>query len=441
MTATDVRGAPENGVVDPIADTLGREVLLVNHWHDDNKGDSAITIVTIALLRAALPGVRVHLASMLGPSDPALGRAFRHVRSAFPAATTRASFVPSLSTEGTPPSPLQALAWAVRVAGAGIRTAFRRPPRALADAVDAADLVVVIGGSDLFDTGRRAPLSTLRLLQCVLPVLVAKQRHTKYILLGHTLGPVTTRLGRRLLATVVRDAELTVVRESHSMELVRGQLGLDLGERLKVAPDVAFALEPISTDRVDALLDPFRTTRFAVLVPRAYHQGDARRDDHLVTEMVALGRAALDAGLVETVLVFPQCLGPTSVEDDRVIATRIADSDPRFRLVDVDLSPGEVAEFYRHATFLVAVRLHALILGLSVGTPVHGIEYFTNKTRGVFAEHGLDEHWSEFDAFDGVAALARVVELLTPEKIEYLRHRADAMRAGVHALQLARLVA
>jgi polysaccharide pyruvyl transferase WcaK-like protein len=82
-----------------------------------------------------------------------------------------------------------------------------------------------------------------------------------------------------------------------------------------------------------------------------------------------------------------------------------------------------------------------VILALSVGTPVHGIEYFTNKTRGVFAQFGLAEHWSEFDSFDGADALTRIKDLLSPENLDFLRSRAAEMRAGVRDIAMAQLVA
>jgi polysaccharide pyruvyl transferase WcaK-like protein len=362
------------------------------------------------------------------------------VHAADPTAHTHACLLASLPTEGTTPSVRQLVDWAGRIAAAGVATAVGRPPRALRDAIDSVDLLVLIGGSNIFDTGRRPPMGTLRLLQSILPALVARRRGTPYVLLGHTLGPVKTRVGRRLLRSVVGNAGLTVVREAHSADFVRDELHLEPGERLQVAPDLAFALEPTRTPRLDEVLAPLRDTRFAVLVPRSYHHPDPARDDRLVGELTALGRAALDAGMVDTVLVFAQCSGPTPIEDDRVTAARIAGADPRFRLVDVDLGPGEVAELYRHATFVVAVRLHAVILALSVGTPVHGIEYFTNKTRGVFAQFGLAGHWSEFDSFDADDALKRIKDLLSPDKLEFLRSRAAEMRAGVRAIEMAHLV-
>ncbi len=382
------------------------QVLLVNHWHDDNTGDSAITTVTMALLRRHWPACAITLVSMLGSSDAMFARAFRHTGRTQPDVVTRPSLVDALPSTGR--LRVTRLArWALGVAGAGVATALGRPPSRLTEAIDASDLVVLVGGSNLFDTGRRPPLGTIRLMQCVLPVLVARRRGTPYALVGHTLGPVDTRLGRRLLRSVLRGASLVIVREPRSIAFVESDLGLsnELGDRLRCAPDVAFALDPLASARVGDVLRPLGGLRFGVLVPRSYHHPDPSRDAHLTTELVRFGRAALDAGLVDRIMVFAQCIGPTMIEDDRIIAARIAAGDERFVLVDDDLGPAEAAELYRHAELVVAVRLHAIILALSVGVPVHGIEYFTAKTSGVFAALGLDRHWSPFDGFDADVAL------------------------------------
>ena len=277
----------------------------------------------------------------------------------------------------------------------------------------AVDRVVLVGGSNLFDTGRIGVLGTLRLLQCVLPALAAQNLGVRYALVGHTLGPVETRLGRALMRRVVNGASLVVVREELSAAFVNDELGLNLGDRLAVSPDVAFVTEPADADRVRDLVGCHaRDERVAILVPRSYHHRDDVRDSRLVGELVRLGRLALHTSMATVVLVFSQCLGPTAIEDDRIIARRVAAADPRFRLVEDDLAPAEVAQLFSMSRFVVAVRLHAVILALSVGTPVHAIEYFTNKTRGVLASFGLDEHWSEFDSFDAERALGQISQLI-----------------------------
>src|SRR3954454_18298073 len=59
-------------------------VVLANAWHDDNKGDSPLTLAALHELRRRWPTARYRLCSLLGHPDPAFAPAFRHVGSAFP---------------------------------------------------------------------------------------------------------------------------------------------------------------------------------------------------------------------------------------------------------------------------------------------------------------------------------------------------------------------
>ena len=111
----------------PAMSRAAPQVLLVNHWHDDNIGDSAITTVTMALMRRHWPECAITLVSMLGSGDEAFARAFRHTGGSQPDVTTRPSLVDALPSTGR--LRVTRLArWALSVAGAGVATAIGRPP-------------------------------------------------------------------------------------------------------------------------------------------------------------------------------------------------------------------------------------------------------------------------------------------------------------------------
>jgi polysaccharide pyruvyl transferase WcaK-like protein len=69
-----------------------RRVLVVDHWHDDNRGDSAITQSILRLLRDVEPDADVRLA---GPTEdgPGWERSIRLVRRSFPAVPCRAELL------------------------------------------------------------------------------------------------------------------------------------------------------------------------------------------------------------------------------------------------------------------------------------------------------------------------------------------------------------
>jgi polysaccharide pyruvyl transferase WcaK-like protein len=396
-----------------------QHVLLVNHWHDDNKGDSAITIATVAIVKQRWPGARITVASMLGENDGAFVRAFRHVASAHPDVECVPSLVASLGSSGERPGVATAMRWLVSLTYETLALLALGRRTRLGAAVAAADRLVLIGGSNLFDSGGGGIFGTFRLLQCVLPALAARRLSVSYSLFGHTLGPVKTRLGRRLLGDVVENASRVILRERLSAGFVVEELGRRSATNVAVAPDVAFVTEPVDSHEIRKIFGTREGDKAGeadprgqgILVPRSHPYHGSHADDRLIAEFVKLGQQALDDGVVDAILVYPQCLGPTPIEDDRGIARRIANADPRFRLVDQDFSPGEVAAFLSRARFVVAVRLHAVILALTVGTPVHAVEYFTNKTRGVMSAAGLTDHWSTFEEFDGTAALDRLRSL------------------------------
>jgi polysaccharide pyruvyl transferase WcaK-like protein len=416
-------------------------VLLVNHWHDDNKGDSAITLASIDLVEQRWPGAHVTVASMLGERDETFSRAFRHVAAARPDVDVVPSLVASLGSSGERPSVVSTLRWCGSLAFDAVGIAMGRPRRDLREALASTDRLVLIGGSNLFDSGRIGFLGTFRLLQCALPAIAARRMGVSYALFGHTLGPANTLPGRSLLRRLVRGASMVVVREAVSEQFVRETLGIDPVENLEVAPDVAFVTKPADSDVVRALIGaPSSGLQNQVtpnglgpgiLVPRSHPYNHGAADDRLVAEMILLGRQALDSNTVGVILVFAQCLGPTAIEDDRGIARCVAEGDARFRLIDDDLSPGEVAQLFSLSAFVVSVRLHAVILALAVGTPVHAIEYFTSKTRGVLISVGLSDHWSTFEGFDGLAAFRSLVELMAEHDRDDLTSLAATTAAKV----------
>jgi polysaccharide pyruvyl transferase WcaK-like protein len=416
-------------------------VLLVNHWHDDNKGDSAITLASIDLVQERWPNAELTVASMLGDTDEKFDRAFRHVAAARPDVEIVPSLVASLGSSGEHPSLHSVLRWCGSLVLDCIGVVLGRPRRNLREALLSTDRVVLIGGSNLFDSGRVGFLGAFRLLQCALPAFAACRMGVQYLLLGHTLGPANTMPGRRILRRLVCGASIVVVREAVSEQFVRRKLGIDLKEALKVAPDVAFVTKPSDSDLVRSLAStpsPALNGQASpalqgpgVLVPRSHPYLGTAADDRLVAEMIRLGREALDTNTVGAVFVYAQCLGPTAIEDDRRIAQRVAAGDERFLLVMDDLSPGEVAQLFSLSAFVVAVRLHAVILALVVGTPVHAIEYFTSKTRGVLDSVGLYDHWSTFDEFDGMAALRSLVGLWAENNHEDLDSLAEQTAAKV----------
>lgn len=368
-----------------------KPVVLVNHWHDDNRGDSAITYGSLTMLNKAWPDRPLVLHTLNADAED-LPHATRHVRRAFPNVTARPSLVPTPPRGG---SRLSALVWFARTCWLALRLAADRPPAELADLREA-HAVCLLGGSNLFVQGRQRAMGLARLLQLLAPAIVAQRRGVPTYLLGHTIGPLRGHSARRLARSVLRQATLVTVRERHSATLLAG-FGVSK-TNYRVAPDLAFGLTP-STTESDTVLERYglEGARFLVLSVRQHPYDGTGATDRLIAEVEEFARQALRERSVDRVAVIAQALGPTPVEDDRGISRRLATAIGDGAIfVEEDSSPTELTGLYAGAAAVVAVRLHAAILSMAGGVPAMAISYFTSKTEGVFEFMGMPDMWCEF---------------------------------------------
>jgi polysaccharide pyruvyl transferase WcaK-like protein len=115
-----------------------------------------------------------------------------------------------------------------------------------------------------------------------------------------------------------------------------------------------------------------------------------RMGDDLIRETPAQLAATLDrvAGRFDRVVLMAMHFhGPDS--DVPVIrAVLAATRAPNVVFIDRELRPEVAIGLFRHARLVMAVRLHAVLLASSMGTPVVGISY-EQKVRSLFAHLGL----------------------------------------------------
>jgi polysaccharide pyruvyl transferase WcaK-like protein len=394
-------------------------ILLVNHWHDDNKGDSAITGGILRLVRERWPAATVRVATMHEQGTAAYPTQVRHLTASWGVAG-EPSLAPTEIGSGPPGTVATTLRWMARMGRIGTELATGRVARATRSRLAGVDLVIVVGGSNIYDDPDvRAPLSLARLAGVLYPAWAADRLGIPTVMAGHTLGPFPRRAGvalaRRMLAGVRRAA----LRESTSVDVAR-ELRLD---DAVVRPDMAFATAATRTPRVDALVGGGAPVALVVRThPHAGEEADRR-----VAEAVAeVGRRLIADGRADRLLVMAHTLGPTPIEDDRPAARRLAAllADQPAQLVEDDLSAEELAALYGGCRAVVTVRLHAAILALAHGTPAFAIAYMTRKTEGVMVQAGLPDAWCAYDEATAERILATVPELFADET----RERLDAAR-------------
>ncbi|MET0603625.1 MAG: polysaccharide pyruvyl transferase family protein [Baekduia sp.] len=406
----------------PAAAVAGPNVLravVVNHWHDDNKGDSAITGGILRLVRERWPAATVRVSTMHERHTQAYPTQVRHLAESW-GVSGEPSFAPTEIGTGPPGTPATTLRWLARMSRIAAEVLTGRVSRRSKARLAGVDLVIVIGGSDIYeDPDVRSLLSVTRLLSVLYPAWAAARLNIPVVLAGHTLGPFPHRAGTALARRMLAGARRAALRESTSLEIAHG-LGL---RDAVVAPDMAFATAAARTPRVEALLSPSAPV---ALVLRAHPHAGEEADRRVAEAVAAVGRRLIADGSADQLLVMAHTLGPTPVEDDRPVARRLAAllADQPMRLVEDDLSAEELAALYGGCRAVITVRLHAAILALAHGTPAFAIAYMTRKTEGVMVKAGLPDAWCAYDE----ATTERIMKALPELLADGTRERLDAAR-------------
>ncbi len=369
-----------------------KRVILLNVWHDDNAGDSAIAQICIEAAMKKWAGAKVEVRTMLGRNDPAYESWNKHLKVRFPEADFLPAFYPEPSSAGRFRK-ISVVLGIVRALYLGFGIGMG-PRKAVRSHISGAEAVVLVGGSDLFEV-RRPVTSQFRLRRITEAAIDAASVGVPVYLWGHTLGPFETKFGQAIARRLFASSEQILVRDEKSEQVA---LGLSGRQNVELAPDFGFAIQP----------NPIRSEqseksrgRYLAIVPRKhFFDGDGSRTDTLLDELAMFGRGLLERGEVDSIVLVPQVTGPSVVEDDRVVVKELASkiADNRVEVLDTSkFGPSEFCGLYAQASGVVAVRLHGAILAMAGGTPALAIAYFTGKTSGVMEGMGFGDSWVEFD--------------------------------------------
>jgi polysaccharide pyruvyl transferase WcaK-like protein len=403
-------------------------ILLVNHWHDDNKGDGAITAATVSLLQTRYPEADIDVVGLLEDVGDGQARSFRHLRRTHQELTTGGAWLPSehstrqrgVGQPGMGPrspqlGPRVALAvWLARTSPWALSALTGIIPRRVRDRLADVDLVVALGGSNIYDDPAVLAPATLARLLSVLYVPWAAQRCGIAVVgIGHTLGPLPRRSGRRMVRRVLRGWRSLAVRDPRSLEL-----GRHLGLPVAAAPDVAFALGSHPSAAVGTFCArlPEPMGRSLLVLPRQHPSAGPEADRRFLVQVAETCRRLVAAGVVDQIVVGAHCLGPTAIEDDRTSVKRLLPLLTGLPVVhlDLDLAPQEQVALYGRAALTLSVRLHGSILAMVGGSPAFTVAYFSTKAEGAMADAGLPHAWADFADFTTGAAVPVLTGLTAP---------------------------
>gem|GEM_PF-225367 len=298
----------------------------------------------------------------------------------------------------------------------------------LARAIEDAALVVLGGGGMLYDFGYDADLRRFLtdppdrqwLYELAKIAAAARAAGRPVMLYGAGAGPLHTEAARRAARFLCEQAQAITVRDCGSREVL-GACGVP-PTRVHISADPAVVVEPAATEAADAVLGragaaglprPWVAVnlrpwyRFAGPESAAEERGDEL--DRLIARAGALIRGVRER-LGGAVLLLPL---QRMYDDDRVVLERAAAAAEGAAVtLEPPTSPPELAALMSRCDLVVAMRLHALVLALSAGTPFLAISY-GRKVEEFAAAAGLGEHVISADDLDVERALSSCERLLS----------------------------
>ena len=257
------------------------------------------------------------------------------------------------------------------------------------------DKIIVSGGTPVFDHSH-----AIRTLYLSLPVLFRKP----FIIFGAGIKPIKSWYGRQYIPYFLKKAEYVSVRDDNSKEIL-----FDLGvQNVSLTADSAFFARPAQRSEIDGFLTEYGIGHQETLLVVAPRLLSTRRKQLYLEE-------PMDRELIEqTPQKIAEALSTIAPKFDRVILMAMhfygPDSDvPLIKeimqattadnalFLDRELRPEIAIALFQRAHVVLGMRLHSLLLSLSMETPVVGIAY-ERKVTELFRRINLPEHC--LDLFD-----------------------------------------
>lgn len=308
-------------------------ILISGYYGFRNTGDEALLEAMVSTLRHQAPGVEINV----------------------------------LSARPSETSARLAVGGVERISPAGILAALRR-----------SDLLLSGGGTLLQD---RTSLRSLVYYTSI--ILTARAMGKKVMLYANGIGPITTRTGRRLAAVVLRTVDRITLRDQESLEVV-ASLVPERAAAAEVTADPTFALEPPPRQRLERILaaEGIPSGRALAISLRSW----TCPGDYVAAVAKAVVPIVAKRDLVPVILPMQF---PADLEVSRRLARELqARGGTPPKLVMTPYHPREFGGLLGAARAVVAMRLHALIMGAANHTPGVGIIY-DPKVTGFLKDMGL----------------------------------------------------
>ncbi len=421
-----------------------RNIVITHGYSDSNKGDFAITLATLKVIKQYYPASKLTLLSTFRKNDPDFEFHNRFVAQEGVRIIQGLMATPYIgSAQGTIENIkavvrlsksyvqlLLVLMGAGKLLGGKEYTAWK--------AIKDADLVVVKGGQFIYNDAEDVR-GWLFLWRTLKPIEIAQKLKKKVVVFGQSIGPFFSSKSERYAMKRLRKCDSVVVREQMTMDMLTRN-GLEANSFL--APDLAFYLQPTPTDQTDNYQS---NNCFGVTMvnwnfpeqPEKEAKKAAYRKALVESIAYCYNTHQLVPVLISQVTVRHHGSGDEDLIDE--IIEKLEALDIPFIRPNEDFSATEMSALYDQCKFLIGTRLHSCILAMCASTPVVAIRYQGFKTQGVMKMVGLSDYVLDINTIKSVELNSKIDAIIDKEEtiVKSLQEVVPKLRAEIeqNALQ------
>lgn len=258
------------------------------------------------------------------------------------------------------------------------------------------DVIISKGGSYL-TTQNTSMRQTLSLVRMLYPFIIASRYNKKIYIFSQSLGPVVGKFNQWLFKHALKNVDAIYLRESLCLDEYTSVQSLCENVRCKVIPDTAFYLQSGIDNNTSVTINTEEYNIGYTLVDHAfkYVASDNERNEKIseYKKSIIDSMQYLIENKNAVVHIFPQVLVDNSFQghNDMKISQEIKDHftgtdyENKVHFYNQNLSPIELRSLYSKMKIFIGTRLHSVIFSLTVHVPSINISYHGTKSQGILS--------------------------------------------------------
>jgi len=361
-------------------------VTIVYGWHDDNKGDSAITLGLIEILGRL--GVKNVIIVSLVRNAINYNNTIYDLKQYLTSLNIKCEAIPGISYTFTKNAVLNKLRILVEIMREVLITVspnfFRfllsENERLVVSKIRDSRLLMAKGGHIFLGTSWKfLPY----LFNVSFYLLLSKRLKKTVIISPQSFGPFGTYIGKKIMKWVIRSVDLIMCREETSIKLLKELEPKTSTDKILFFPDLAFNpyIKGIKVNNSPSNIikqkNLLKIKGSIGITVRQLNFTSNSQDEYLLA-ISKLCEDLIESG--EKITIFPHVIGPIYFEDDRQPSKKLYSSlanrypDSVFLFND-KYDALELAYYYSLLKIMIGTRFHSVIFSLREKVPAFAISY------------------------------------------------------------------